>query len=253
MTNPRLSEPVEKSDRGYRHVQDRIKKLRRGGELPYEWITDTSRRGYHTVTYSGAADFLRRMSGLYRADLWSDLPTYCEVWVESRSIAGIVQEDCEELAVSLYPAGGFSSITFAFEAAQYINEEHNGRDVVIFFIGDYDPAGVHIDKALERELCEHLEPDVSLEFIRLGITPEQIERLDLPTKPRKEGDLRARHIKETVEAEAMPAAIMRGILRNAIEALLPPRALAVAKAAEESQRESIIDLADQVEEAGGAI
>ena len=30
MTNPRLPEPVEKSDKtGYRHTQDRIKKLRR--------------------------------------------------------------------------------------------------------------------------------------------------------------------------------------------------------------------------------
>jgi hypothetical protein len=38
--------------------------------------------------------------------------------VESRSIAGVVQQrDCQELAVSLYPAGGFSSITFAYEAA----------------------------------------------------------------------------------------------------------------------------------------
>ena len=34
MTNPRLPEPVEKSDRGYRHVQDRIVKLRRSGDLP---------------------------------------------------------------------------------------------------------------------------------------------------------------------------------------------------------------------------
>ncbi|MBE0591199.1 MAG: hypothetical protein IH616_02215, partial [Gemmatimonadales bacterium] len=48
MTDPRLAEPVEKSDRGYRHVQDRCVKLRRAGQIPYPWIADMSRRGYFT-------------------------------------------------------------------------------------------------------------------------------------------------------------------------------------------------------------
>jgi len=151
MTNPRLPEPVEKSDHGYRHVQDRCVKLRRAGEIPYGWITDASRRGYFTNTYSSAGEFLSSVAGLYRADLWEQCKFYCEVWTESRSIAGVIQDDCEELAVSLYPAGGFSSISLAYQAAECINDEYNGREVVIFYIGDYDPAGVLIDVALERE------------------------------------------------------------------------------------------------------
>jgi hypothetical protein len=115
MTDPRLAEPVEKSDRGYRHVQDRCVKLRRSGALEYGWITDATRRGYFTPTYSNASDFLRSVAGQYRADLWQNSDYYCEIWVESRSIAGVIQNECEELAVSLYPAGGFSSITLAFE------------------------------------------------------------------------------------------------------------------------------------------
>jgi hypothetical protein len=63
--------------------------------------------------------------------------------------------------------------------------------------------------------------------------------IDLPTKPRKETDRRSLHVTETVEAEAMPASIMRGILRTEIEALLPRDALAVAQAAEESEREHL--------------
>src|SRR5262249_35321596 len=122
------------------------------------------------------------------------------------------------------------------QGADYINARDDGRPVVIFYIGDYDPAGVLIDVALERELREHLSPDIDLTFGRVGITAEQVKAYDLPTKPRKEKEKRARHITETVEAEAMPAATMRGLLREAIEALLPPNALAVAKAAEESER-----------------
>jgi len=240
MTDPRLPEPVEKSEeRGYRQVQDRCIKQRRSGRIPYGWITDASRRGYFTVTYDDATDFLRRTNSLYRANLWANADYYCEVWTESRSIAGVVQDDCEELAVSLYPAGGFTSISLAYEAAEFINDDANGRKVVILYIGDYDPAGVLIDVALERELREHLDPDIELDFRRIGITAEQVAEYDLPTKPRKKSDRRALHIKETVEAEAMPARIMRELLRYEIEALLPPDALEVAKAYEQSEREQL--------------
>lgn len=35
MTDPRLAEPVEKSDNGYQQVQARLVKLRREGAVPY--------------------------------------------------------------------------------------------------------------------------------------------------------------------------------------------------------------------------
>lgn len=244
MTDPRLPEPVEKSDRGYRHVQDRIKKLRRAGRVPYGWIADATRRGHHTSTYGSAAEFLRSMAGLYRGDLWAQSQYYVEVWCESRSIAGVIQDTCRELAVSLYPCGGFSSITLAYEAAQEINWQiRNGKTCLIYYIGDYDPAGVLIDQSLEKELREHLDSGAMC-FWRLGITEEQIAEYDLPTKPRKEGDRRAQHIKETVEAEAMPAHILRDILRREIEMWLPSDALAVTKIAEQSERDQIRRMAE---------
>lgn len=248
MTDPRLPEPVEKSDRGYRHVQDRCVKLRRNGRLPYHWLADATRRGYFTNTYSGADDFIRRMSGFYRADMWAQASTHCEVWVESRSIAGVIQNDCEELAVDLYPAGGFSSITFAHDAAQSLNHGFDCRPVHIFYVGDYDPAGVLIDVALERELRQHLRSEIDLTFERIGITEEQIEVYELPTKPRKRGDKRSLHVKGTVEAEAMPATTLRKLLRSRIEALLPEHALAVSKVAEQSEREHLMRMADLLEE-----
>lgn len=237
MTNPRLPEPVEKSDRGYSQVQDRITKLRRAGLLPYGWITDATRRGYHTVTYRTAAEALRSWQGRYRGDLWMEAGAYVEVWCESRSIAGVIQDVCEELAVSLYPAGGFTSLTLAFQSAEYINQvAAGGLPVVVIYIGDYDPAGVLIDAKIEQELRTHLHPTVDLTFERIAITPDQIEAYNLPTKPRKAGEKRAQHIRETVEAEAMPAWMMRDLLRARVEAFLPSGALEAARAAEESER-----------------
>lgn len=249
MTDPRLPEPVEKSDAGYRHVQDRCVKLRRSGRIPYAWIADMSRRGYFVSTFSDAGDFIARMAGLYRADLWADADYRCEVWCESRSIASVIQNDCDRLAVDLYPCGGFSSLSFVHSAAEQHNRLGDYRPLVIFYIGDYDPAGVLIDQSLERELRLHLDFSIDMSFNRIAINEKQIIEHDLPTKPRKSGDVRSRHISVTVEAEAMPAHLLRELLMHNIESLLPPGALYAATIAEKSEREGLKALAKKL---GGA-
>lgn len=243
MTDPRLAEPVEKSDRGYRHVQDRCVKLRRAGRVPYNWFADLSRQGHFVHTFDDASDFLSRMGGLYRADLWVRANYRCEVWAESRSIASVLLDHCQELAVDLYPCGGFSSLSFVHEAAQQHNQSRDTRPLVVFYVGDYDPAGVLIDQSLERELRQHLRDDIPLDFRRIAINEAQVLEYDLPTKPRKEGDKRSQQVAYTVEAEAMPAKILRGILRAEIEALLPRNALILCQTAEQSERDHLAHIA----------
>ncbi len=236
MTDPRLPAFVEKSDRGYGRVQARCLLLRRSGQIKYHWIADMSRRAYQTDVFENASDFVERMSSLYRADLWRDADVICEVWVESRSIASSVIELCDRYAVNLYPCGGFSSVSFVHSAAEDLNSGNLGKPVVILFIGDYDPAGVLIDVALQRELRTHLDPSIKLIFKRVGINREMVEKYDLPTKPRKPGDRRSLHIPFTVEAEALPANTLRSLLETEIVALLPSQALRIAQIAEESEQ-----------------
>ena len=67
----------------------------------------------------------------------------------------MLQTTCKELAVSLYPCGGFSSATLCYEAALEIDAADRARAVVLF-LGDFDPAGVLIDGHVEAELRHHL-------------------------------------------------------------------------------------------------
>ena len=211
--------------------------------LFFAWVSDASRRAYHTPTFAGAGDFLRRYASVCRADLWKGFSeTYVEVWAESRSLASVLETDCKELAVSLYPSGGFSSHSFIYESAQYIKRV--GRHSAVVYVGDYDPAGVLIDQKIEQGLRKHLGAEFSLTFDRLAINQPQIEQYDLPTKPRKTTDRRRLHIQETVEAEAMPAHIMRALVREKVESYLQPGALEVAKAAEQSELEMMGQYAD---------
>jgi len=241
MTNPRLNVPVEKTEKGYRQIQYLMTKLRRDGRVRYDWVTDATRRGFHVNTFSNGGDFVNHMAAQYRGDLWRLSDHYVEVWCESRSIAGVIENDCRDLAVSLYPAGGFASISLIYQASEYINADfdYHGKKVEIIYIGDYDPAGVLIDASIEKELLHHLNPGIELNFHRIGITEDQIEEFDLPTKPRKAGDKRASHVLETVEAEAMPVVELRRLLRDSIERYLPAGALHTTKVAEESEREGL--------------
>ena len=249
LTDPRLPEPVEKTEHGYKQVQRRIVHMRRAGLIPYGAISDATRRGYHVATYTNAAEAIRRWHGAYRGNLWANADVYVEVWCESRSIAGVIEDTCEDLAVSLYPAGGFTSLTLAHDAAIGINAETRDGDLpaYIVYIGDHDPSGVLIDVKIEEEIREHLHPEVDLEFYRLAVRPEQILALQLPSKPRKKGERRARHVTQTVEAEAIPARTLRAMLRNEIESYLPSGALAKAKAAEECEKRLILWAADELE------
>ena len=148
--------------------------------------------------------------------------------------------ECERLAVSLYPSGGSASATLVYEAACEIDRQDHGEAVVLY-IGDYDPAGVLIDVKIEEELRNHLV--TPLTFRRLAINSDQIVDFNLPSRPRKVGELRSAEVKETVEAEAMPATIMRRMVSEAIEAYLPENALAVAKVAEQSEIDGLRFLA----------
>jgi hypothetical protein len=261
MTDPRLPEPVAKSEGGYTTVQRQLVKMRLKGIVPYGWITDATRRGYFTPTWSGPAAAVRHVASLYRRNYWTTAQVYVEVWVESRSIAGIVQADCEELCVPLYPAGGFSSHTLTWEssqkiqaaqeAAQHIAPEARGRPVHILYLGDYDAAGLLIDRKIEAQLRRHL-PGQELHFHRLAVTAEQIALMRLPTKPGKEGDRRGGFTGGTVEAEAMPAGVMRRLLRDAVERFMDPHELAVLRAAEESERLILRWAADGLREALGS-
>ena len=239
MTDPRLPAPVEKTENGYRQVQRRCLLLRRAGALPYGWIVDATRRGYHVSTFTGTADFLERTAGLYRAAIWQPDDPLIEIWVESRSIAGVIAGECERLAVSLYPAGGFASATLCFEAAEEIDSQERPA-AVVYYIGDFDPAGLLIDQSIERELRKHLR--TPLHFHRLAINEEQIAEFDLPTKPRKESDRRRQDVAATVEAEALPAATLRRMVAEQVESHVDPQRIMTARIAEESERAGLVAL-----------
>ena len=213
--------------------------MRDGGALPYAWIEDSSRHAHWNTGYAGLGDFAEAAASIYRRDYWDSTDTLVEVWCESRSLAGVLGQVCREYVVPLFPSSGFSSLSFTYQAATHIQESDRAH-AVILYVGDYDQVGVLIDRAIEGRLRDFLAAwDGELTFHRLAVNDDQIDRMGLPTRPPKGSDTRSPEVTRAVEAEAIPAPTMRGIVSAALQGLIPGQVLRHERMVEEQEQNDV--------------
>jgi hypothetical protein len=235
---------VEKAESGYAKVQTDLTVMRRAGDLPYDWLADNTRWQRRPRTFSSVEEALKETAKFYRKSLWDDADAYVEIWLEKDALSGVIYPITSMYDVPLMVARGHASLSFLYSAAEYINE----LDVpaYIYHLGDFDPSGVNAGEKIEETLRE-LAPDAEIYFERIAVTPEQIERWDLPTRPTKASDTRAKGFGNiSVELDAIEPNRLRQIVRRAIEQHLPRHQFEVLKAAEESEREIISRLVGNI-------
>jgi hypothetical protein len=142
--------------------------------------------------------------------------------------------------VPLMVARGYASLSFLYRAAEYINDLD--VPVFIYHLGDFDPSGVNAGEKIEETLME-MAPDADITFERHAVTPGQIEYWNLPARPTKTSDTRAKGFGDiSVELDAIEPNRLRRIVQRAIEQHLPRQQFEVLKAAEASEREIISKL-----------
>jgi hypothetical protein len=233
---------VEKSEAGYTKVQTDLVQMRRAGTLPYAWLADNTRWQRKPQTFNSVQDALDATARLYRKALWADADAYVELWLEKDALAGVVLPITALYDVPLMVARGYASLSFLHSAAEYINELE--VPVYIYHLGDFDPSGMNAGEKIEETLRE-MAPDADITFQRIAVTVDQINAWNLPTRPTKMTDSRARGFGEiSVELDAIEPNRLRDLARAAIERHLPPDQFKVLKAAEESERTLIHQLVD---------
>jgi hypothetical protein len=229
---------VEKTESGYDKVQRALVKLRRAGRIPYRHITDNTRWQIKPTTYDSLTEALEATAALYRRAVWSDVNGYVEVWLEKDALAGVIQPITAKYDVPLMVARGFSSLSFLYSAAQDISRLR--KAAYIYHLGDLDPSGDCAAKKIEQTLRE-FAPNAEIHFERLAVTDQQIEAWDLPTRPTKQTDSRAKSFgrKHNVELDAINPNVLRELVEWSIKKHLPAHQLTVLKVAEDSEREML--------------
>jgi hypothetical protein len=231
---------VEKTEAGYTKVQTDLVLMRRSGDLPYGWLTDSTRVQRKPRTFDGIDAALEHTARYYRKDLWASADCYVEVWLEKDALAGVVYPITSMFDVPLMVARGYASLSFLHGAAEYIND----LDVptYIYHLGDFDPSGVNAGEKIEQTLRE-MAPAAEIDFKRVAVQRWQIEAWDLPTRPTKASDTRSRTFGDiSVELDAIEPDRLRSLVTAAIEKHLPQHEFEILKAAEESERKIIRQL-----------
>jgi hypothetical protein len=231
---------VEKTEAGYTKVQIDLTLMRRSGDLPYGWLTDSTRVQRKPRTFDGVDAALEHTAIFYRKALWASADCYVEVWLEKDALAGVVYPITSSYDVPLMVARGYASLSFLHSAAEHIND----LDVptYIYHLGDFDPSGVNAGEKIEQTLRE-MAPDAEIEFERIAVQHWQIEAWNLPTRPTKASDTRANNFGDiSVELDAIDPDRLRSLVTGAIENHLPEQQFAILKAAEESERKIILQL-----------
>jgi hypothetical protein len=232
---------VKKAESGYGKVKTDLAIMRRDGSLSYDWLADNTRWQRKPRTFSSVEEALRDTAAFYRKNLWTAATSYVEIWLEKDALSGVVYPVTSMYDVSLMVARGYASLSFLYSAAEYIST----LDVptYVYHLGDFDPSGVNAGEKIEETLRE-LAPDADIEFERIAVTEEQIADWDLPTRPTKASDTRAKAFGSTlsVELDAIEPNQLRALVQEVIERHLPPEQFEILKAAEESEREIVARL-----------
>jgi hypothetical protein len=229
---------VGKTENDYDKIQNDLTGLRRSAEIPYDWLIDEGRRLRRPYTVEGIVEALNNVRLQYRKDPWQRIAEYVQIWVEKNALAGVIEPVTNEYDVALMAAVGYSSITFAHQAAQII--KHLNHPVFIYHFGDYDPSGVDAARALEKEFRLHA-PGADVTFERVAVTHEQLRDWNLPTRPTKASDPRAKKFGSdiSVELDAIKPSVLRDLVRGVIERHLPRKILNAIDAESEIEKTRI--------------
>ncbi len=232
---------IEKTEAGYDKVQTDLALMRKAGELPYNWLADSTRWQRKPQSFGNVEEALKDCAAFYRKALWRDVPAYAEIWLEKDALSGVIYPVTANYDVPLMVARGYASLSFLHSAAEAIAELE--VPAYIYHLGDYDPSGVNAGEKIEETL-RSLASEAEIHFERIAVTPGQIIEWDLPTRPTKTTDSRAKGFGDiSVELDAIPPDRLRSLVQEAIERHLPPDQFDVLKVAEESERQILVALA----------
>ena len=233
-----------KSDEFYNKVQRSLLDMRERGTLPYGLIADNSRSFYKPDTYSSLERMLEDQQKLYRRDFWQDQPLHLEIWLEKEALRNVFWDVTDYYQVPLYVTKGLSSVSFVYAATEEI--KRIGKPTIIYFFSDYDPSGLVLTRSIERRMREF---DVDAEFIRGGLTRDQIDEYQIETRKTKPSKHSAGFIGDSAELDALHPKILRSIVKRCIERHVDMDAFRRLAGIEEAERQTLTTITNNLRHA----
>jgi hypothetical protein len=234
--------------------------------IPFSWVRDDRGHSYRAISYEDVDDYLeavkQEIEGLQK-DRTVGQPRMLELWCEAGGMVPLMREIAHPFGLHVSSGGGYDSVTAKHKLAQRIVRNWNSerRPSTVLHIGDFDPSGEGMFNTLSEDVGEMVwqytgcEP---VDFERMGLTEEQVLKLDVETAPPKPTDSRYRgflaahpDIRDhygsdniTVQLEALAPPELVELIEGAIEAHIDEAAMDEVKVAEDELRDRIRERLD---------
>jgi hypothetical protein len=228
---------MEKSE--MQRVYRLLTEARERGIIPWGWIVDETRELERISAWDNPEEYARAVITSYRRDYWNQQPVRIELWSEKGTIRGVLRPALDAYGVGFRVLHGFGSATAVYEVAQ----RDNGRPLIAFYVGDWDPSGLCMS---ERDLPERLSryggDHVSLK--RLALL--RYDLAGLPSFPAADKEKDPRHDwfianfgHRCWELDAMDPNDLRARVEQEILDLIEPTAWNRCKVTERAEQESL--------------
>lgn len=200
----------------YKRLGSIINDARLAGEIDWYAIEDRTRNLAGLSHWDNPGEILDSAVNSYRIDKWKNQPYKVEVWVEKEALAGIVKKACQPLDVDYMSCRGYMSQSEMWRGSQRYDLEN--RPVVIIHLGDHDPSGLD----MSRDIVDRLNIfGQSVEFRRIALNMDQVEKYSPPPNPAKVTDSRyggyvAEFGTESWELDALDPGVLRDLIRDAV-------------------------------------
>jgi hypothetical protein len=209
---------IPKTEHGYDVVQRRLLKLRREGRLPYVWITDGVRTVMGHERYSDVEEFAEEVRQLYRRDYWRNWPEAVFIWIEKDALSGVIAPTVLDWGLDLWISRGLSSESYLFRAGRMIARSR--KPTWVYVLADFDPSGLLISEKV-AEILPGFTDNVPVRVRRLALDHAQVAEMQLPTRPVKHSDSRARKFvakygDRCAELDAIPPPVLRQMVDEVI-------------------------------------
>lgn len=166
----------------YKDLTDLLLRLRLLGNIPMDWIADSTRPVVLTSCYPHAGMFISEtidgiLKGFYR-DLMQSQPNHIEIVGEKNTLLSIIKPVAMRYCIPLTIGRGYASLPPRYEMAK--RYKASGKEkFILLSLSDFDPDGEEITHSLARSLRDDFGLS-KIECVKVALTAEQIEKYNLP-------------------------------------------------------------------------
>lgn len=175
----------------YKKLEQLLCDARKAGLTDWDAIEDRTRSLQGINHYYSPHDAINAIANKYHTDLWDGQPNRVEVWVEKDALSEKVGRICNKYDVRYFVCRGYTSVTEMHEAGQRLKWYlDNGQQPIILHLGDHDPSGIDISRDILKRVELFGRMSGKIDFHRIALNMDQIERFNPPPNPVKETDTR---------------------------------------------------------------